>query len=79
MTMFLVRIPECQQAVEVVAEFKLEGPGGAPCWFVTAAGADAEGRGLTFDDAVKDFAEWWRQRWVDDHTQMPEDIPRGTP
>jgi len=59
--MFLVRVPNCQQSVHVVAEYTLECTlkNGKPFgqWEVTSTETSACGQGDTLDEAVSRFAQ----------------------
>lgn len=59
MTMILVRVPQCQQAIQVFVEFHLDDPRHGTYWQVTAPGTEVEGRGRTMEHAIEDFAAFY--------------------
>jgi hypothetical protein len=61
MTMFLIRIPECQEAAAVVAEFIAD----QNEWEVSATEVgEVKVYAPTFEEAVREFATRWRETWI---------------
>jgi hypothetical protein len=59
-TMFLIRIPECQEAAAVVAEFDA----GKGEWEISATEvSDVKVYAPTFEVGVREFAKRWRETW----------------
>lgn len=58
--MFLVRIPECQEALQIVAEFR----GDDGTWEISApSGTDLVVIAETFEAGVREFTTKWRAKW----------------
>jgi len=55
MTMFLIRIPECQEAAEVVAEYDM----GRGSWEISSCNTDVKVYAETFEAGVREFAAEW--------------------